>query len=483
MQGMIELVADDWAMNESLMKALPSSVAHMLTQRPGVQKIIANTGWLFVDKFVGLVCGLLVGAWVARYLGPAQYGIYNYALAVVALFAPLVAVGLRDIIIRDVLRAPEDKDEILGTAFGLQLAGGLLALVLAICIGRITQPENSLTRWLVAILAARFVFQALSGSPDCWFQSQVQSKYTVWARNIALVLIAVFKIGLIVSGAPLIAFAWAALSEVLVFTVALLAFHRLSGQILSAWRVSFPRAKRLLKNSWPLLASAFAIAVYLKIGQIMLRNMVDEQALGLYAAAIRLSELWYFIPVSIASSFYPAIVRSRENHSGADYRKRIQLFYDIMAGISYAIVVLLVLLAPILVETLFGSGYAKAGPMLRVQALALLFVSLGVARSRWLMVEDMVRFSMLATILGALTNVALNFLLIPRYGGLGVAWAMTISQAVSTYLSSILSKRLWPIFRQQSLSLLVPFRIFSLKRSLSEILERPPSSFDARIRQ
>jgi PST family polysaccharide transporter len=468
MQGMIQLAAEDWAMNESLMKALPSSVAHMLTQRPGVQKIIANTGWLFVDKFVSLVAGLLVGALVARYLGPAQYGIYNYAVAFVALFAPLVEVGLRDIIIRDVLRATEDKDEILGTGFGLQLAGGLLALVLAIGIGQITRPEDSLTRWLIAILAARFAFQALSYSPDYWFQSQVQSKYTVWARNIALVLVAVLKIGLVVSGAPLIAFAWAALCEVLVFTVALLAFHRLSGEILSVWRASFPRAKRLLKNSWPLLVSAFAITVYMKIGQVMLRNMVDEQALGLYAVAARLSELWYFIPVAIASSFYPVIVRSRDNHNGAVYRKRIQLFYDIMAGISYAIVVPLVLLAPILVETLFGSDYSEAGPILRVQAWALLFVSLGVARGRWLMAEDMVRFSMLATILGALTNVALNFVLIPRYGGLGVAWATTISQAVSAYLSSLLSRRLWPVFSQLSLSLLLPFRLSSLKRSLYE---------------
>jgi PST family polysaccharide transporter len=455
----------------------------MIAQRPGVQKIIANTGWLFVDKFAMLACGFLVGALVARYLGPEQYGIYNYALAFVALFAPLVEVGLRDIIIRDVLRAPEDKDEILGTAFVLQLAGSLLALLLAIGIGQITGPEDSLTRWLVAILATRFAFQALSDTPDYWFQSKVQSKYTVWARNIALVLMAVVRIGLVFSGAPLIAFAWAALCEVLVFTVVLLAFHRLSGQILTTWRVSFPRAKRLLKNSWPLLISAFSITVYMKIGQVMLGNMVDKQTLGLYAAAARLSELWYFIPVAIASSFYPAIISSRENHSGAVYRKRIQLLFDIMAGISYAIVVPLVLLAPILVETLFGSYYAKAGPILRVQAWILLFTPLGIVRSRWLMVEDMVRFSMLVTILGAITSVALNFVLIPRYGAMGVAAAVTLSQVVSTYLSSLLSKRLWSVFIQQSLSLLVPFRIFSVIRSLREILARPPSSLDTRFRQ
>ena len=458
------------------MKVLPSFIASMIAQRPGVQRILSNTGWLFADKFAGIVSGLFVGALVARYLGPERFGIYNYSLAFIALFTPFVAVGLRDIVIRDVLLFPQSKEEILGTATVLQLSGGLLALVLVICFGRITQPEDSLTFWLTTIMAASLMFQVLSDPLDYWFNAQVQSKYTVWSSNIALILIATVKIVLVFIKAPLIAFAWAFLGQAMVFSFTLLAFYRFSGQLLSRWRVSITQAKKLLKNCWPLVISAIAITVYMNIGQVMLKNMVDEQELGIYAAAAKISNLWYFVPAAIASSVYPGIVRSRENSSWEVHGKRIQLFYDIMAGISYVIVVPLVLLAPMVVEFLFGMDYANAGPILRVQAWAFIFVSLGVARSRWLMAEDLVRFNMLVTILGAIANIALNFVLIPRYGALGVAWATTISQAIATYFSSLLSKRLWPVFVQQTLSLLVPFRFFSLKRSLTEILKSPESA-------
>jgi len=457
-------------MIKSLAKVMPSSIIDLITQRSSLRKIIANTGWLFADQALAVIAGFLVGAWVARYLGPTQYGIYSYALAVVALFTPLVALGLKDIVIRDIIRVPEDKNEILGTTFSLQLVGGVLSLGLAIGIALITRSGNALTRWLIIILAGQLIFQVFSVTLSYWFNSQVQAKYIVWANNIALLLYSLVRIGLVLAKAPLIAFAWAALGQAFVYAVAVGVFHRISGQTLFTWQVSFTRAKRLFGNSWPLLVSSLAIMVYLKIGQVMLGNMVDEKTLGIYSAAVRLTELWFFIPMAIASSVFPALVRSHEKDGDEVYRKRMQLFYDVMAGIAYMIVIPLALLAPLLVKIVFGPAYAEAAPMLRIQALSLLFVFLGVARSRWLIAEDMVRFNMFVTVLGALTNIAMNFILIPRFGGVGVAWAVVISQAVSTYLSSILSQRLWPVFGQQSLSLLVPLRIFSLKKSINEIL-------------
>lgn len=459
-------------MIEALLKFKPFSVIRSILQRAGFRKIIANAGWLLADNVVSIVAGFFVGAWVARYLEPTRYGTLNYALAFTSLFAPLVALGLKDIVIRDIIRAPEDKGEILGTTFGLQFAGGVLALGLAIGINQITNPGDSLARWIIVILAGQFIFQAFSVTLVYWFNSQVQARYIVWANNIAYVLYTLVRIGLILYKAPLIAFAWVSLGQVFVYAVAVAVFYRLSGQTLFVWQISFARAKRLLGNSWPLLVSSLAIMVYTKIGQVMLGNMVDEKELGVYSAAIRLSELWYFIPMAISSSVFPALVRSRENEGNEVYSKQMQLFFDVMAGSSYLIIIPLMFLAPFLVGVLFGPNYNGAGAMLRIHIWALLIGSLGVTRSRWLVTENMVSFYMFTTILGALTNIAMNFLLIPKYGGLGAAWAVVISQAVSTYLSSILSKRLWTIFGQQTLALLVPFRFFSLAKSLSVMLEK-----------
>lgn len=458
-------------MIEALTRIMPSSIVKLITQKSSIRKIVVNAGWLFADNMAAVLVGFFVGAWVARYLEPTLYGVFNYALALVALFTPLVALGLKDIVIREIVRTPDDKDEILGTTFGLQLIGGVVALGLVLGVTYIARPEDSLARWVVVVLASQFIFQAFSVTLVYWFNSQVQSKYMVWANNIALLVYSLVRIVLVLYKASLIAFVWAALAQAIVYAAAMAVFHRISGQVLFTWRVSLTRAKRLLRDSWPLLISALAVMLYLKVGQVMLGNMVDTKTLGIYSAAIRLSEFWYFIPVAIASSVFPALVHSHANDNDKIHKKRMQVFYDIMAGTAYAIVIPLTLLAPWLINVVFGSTYAEAGAILRIHALSLLFVFLGTARSRWFIAEDLVRFNMFVTILGALTNIAMNYLLIPRFGGLGVAWAVLISQAVSTYLSSMLSRRLWFVFGQQSLSLLVPFRIFSLMKSLNEIFE------------
>ena len=453
-------------------KSKLSSIFRLISRRSSLQKIITNTGWLFADHMAATLAGFIVGAWVARYLGPTQYGTYNYALAIVALFTPLVALGLKDIVVRDIVRTPEDKDEILGTALILQTVGGLLSLGLAMGIAIVNRPENQLTSWLIVILSGQFIFQVLSITLGYWFNSQVQAKYIVWANNIALFFYSLARIALVLTGAPLIAFAWAALGQAFIYAVAIVLFYRISGQTFATWQTNLLRAKRLLGNSWPLLVSSLAIMVYLKIGQVMLGNMVDEETLGIYSAAVRLSELWYFIPMAIAASVFPAIVNSHENDDDKVYRERMQIFYDVISVIALAIVIPLVIFAPFLIETVFGSSYAAAAPILRIHAWALLFVFLGVARSRWIIAENMVRFNMLVTLLGAITNITANFLLIPKFGGEGAAWAVVISQAVSAYLSSLLSKKLWLVFRQQSLSLMVPFRISSLKKAVVEVLRQ-----------
>ena len=213
-----------------------SSVLSRINGRSALRKIITNTGWLFVDNLLNLVAGFLVGAWVARYLGPAQYGVLNYALAFEVLFVPIAGLGLANIVIREIVRVPEDKNTILGTAFALQFAASLIAFALILGVAYLLQPDDTLTRWLIAIVAGQLVFRAFSNTVDYWFQSQIQSKYAVWSRNIALVLIALIKLVLLLVKAPLIAFAWAVLTQVVFFAVGIAIFYHMCGQAVLASR-------------------------------------------------------------------------------------------------------------------------------------------------------------------------------------------------------------------------------------------------------
>lgn len=424
------------SMNKPWINVLPHSIRQQLEGRHTLQSILGNTGWLFADKILRMGVGLLVGVWVARYLGPEQFGTYNYALAFVALFSAFATLGLDNIVVRDIVHNPSIKDEILGTAFALKLFGGVFTLLLTVGTISFLRPDDSLTIWLVGIIAAGAIFQAFD-TIDIWFQSQVLSKYTVYAKNFAFLIITFVKIVLILLNAPLIAFAWAGFLEVVVGSVGLVIVYRINGYSFNAWSVNLSHANKLLKDSWPLIFSGIAIMIYVKIDQIMLGEMIGNEAVGIYSAATRISEVWYFIPMAIASSVTPSIIETKKNDETL-YYGRLQKTFDIMVVLAYSIAIPMTFLSKPLVSILYGSNFNEAGTILAIHIWAAVFVFLGVSRSIWIIIEGFTKIALIGTTLGAILNIVLNFYLIPKYGATGAAIATVISYGFSDYLLFIL---------------------------------------------
>lgn len=420
-----------------------------------LRKVVGNTGWLFADRILRMGAGLFVGVWVARYLGTKDYGLFNYAMAFVSLFTPIFTLGLDDVVVRQLVRESSNKQEILGTTFGLKLIGGIVSVLLAVSCISLLPKSNALTIWLVAILAMTGIFRT-ADTVELWFQSQVQSKYTVIAKNIAYLLSTLFKVGLILAKAPLITFAWATLAEIVIGAIGLIAIYQVKG-LSSFWNLkfSFTTAKSLLKESFPLIFSGFAILIFMKIDQIMLGEMKGDNEVGIYSAAVRISELWYFIPTAIVSSVAPSIYAAKEK-SEQHYYKRIGQLLRLLTYISLAIAIPMTFLSKNIVLIMFDSEYIEAAPILSVHIWASLFVFMGVATLPWFIAEGLNNVSLGKTLLGAILNVILNYLLIPSYAGLGAAIATISSQAVAAFLSNVVDKRTRKLFQIQLQSLL-PF--------------------------
>ncbi|MFM5997561.1 MAG: flippase [Dolichospermum sp.] len=416
-----------------------------------LREIIANTGWLFADRILRMGVGLFVGVWVARYLGVQQFGVFNYATAFVALFSTLSTLGLDSIVVRSIVREPEKRSQILGTAFWLKLFGGVAALILAVSSIILVRHDDQLTISLVAILSSVGIFQAFD-TIDLWFQSQVQSKYTVIAKNTAFVITALVKVALISLHAPLIAFAWAGLGEVSLGAIGLIISYRVRGYSPWLWPWSLPLAKTLLKESWPLILSGLTIIIYMRIDQIMLGQMVGDKAVGLYSAATRISEIWYFIPGAIASSVIPSIYAAKEV-SEALYYQRIEQFLRLLSWLAIVVAVPMSLLSGTIITMLFGKNYEASASILTIHIWASLFVFTGVGTSSWFIAEGLTQFALRRTIIGAVTNVFLNIFLIPTYGGVGAAIATVISQAFASFLSNATHVKTQKIFQIQVKSL------------------------------
>ncbi len=412
------------------------SQVRAVVARSAPQRVLGNIGWLVSEKVLRLLVGLFVGVWMARYLGPEKFGILSYAVALAMMFGNVAGLGLDSIVVRDVVRDAHRRDTTLGTSFVLKGVAGIAAGLLVVGMVAILRREDAVVRTAVAIMAAALAFKSFDVI-GFWFESQVRSKYEVCARSGAFLVIACVKVILIVTRRPVLWFVWATMAEIVVGALFLFTAYRAAGEHVSRWRVSWVRGKQLLGSSWPLILSTAAIMVYMRSDTIMLGSMATDHAVGVYNAAVRISELWYFVPVAVVASMFPSLLQAKGANDPA-YESGFTWLYDIMVWFGLGVGILVTLFASPIVHILYGDSYMDAAGVLTIHIWAAVFVFLGVASERWLLAENLVRLTLLRGVLGAGANVGLNFVLIPRYGVMGAATATLISQAVACYFFDIL---------------------------------------------
>jgi polysaccharide transporter, PST family len=412
---------------------------HQRLHRLMQQKVVSNTGWLFADKILRAAGELTVGLWAARYLGPENFGTLNYAIAFVGIFSAFSTLGLNRIVVRDVLQQPERSEETLGTAFILCLASGGAVTLAAIGLILNLRPADTTLHWLVALMAAGLLFQA-SDVITFLFNSRIEAKHDIKARSFAYALTNFVRIGCILSGASLVILGSTYLLEPAVRFVGLILSYQQQHGSLRAWRFRFSRAKSLLQQSWPLILSGLAVTIYMRIDQIMLGQLASSEAVGIYSAAVRLSESWYFIPVAISTSMFPKILAYKSENQ-ATYHAQLKKLFKLVIAITYLIIVATTLFAKPVITNILGSSYSASATVLSVHIWAGLFVSLGVIRELWLTAENLLNISFFTTASGAVLNVVLNCLLIPGYGAMGATVATIASYAIAAFLSGFLLKR------------------------------------------
>ena len=432
------------------MRRLPHFIRNRMEPDGDLSIIIDNIGWLFFDKLLRMGVGVFVGVWVARYLGPSQFGTLNYVIALVALFSTFANLGLDSLVIRDIVRDPSCKEETLGTAFTLKLVGGGLALLFSVGAIFWLRPEETQVRLMVAIIAVGAIFQAFDVI-EYWYQSQVQAKYTVYARNAAFLIIALAKVVLIQAGAPLSAFAWAGLGEIALGAWGLLLVYHFNSHSIRAWRYCRSRALQLLRQAWPLFLSGVFVTLYIRIDQIMLSIMLGDRDVGIYSAAGRLSEVWYFVPMAITASVFPAII-SAKKAGEVLYYKRLAQLYLVMVWLSLAVAVPVTFFAEPLVQFIFGPEYLNSASVLVIQCWSGLFIFSGLVSNHWYLIEDLNHYTLYRHVLGAIINVLLNLALIPKYGINGAAVATLITQFLSSYLFDLINKPTRVLFKMKSRS-------------------------------
>lgn len=418
---------------------------------------LSNISWIMGEKILAMGIAFLIAALVARHLGPDQFGVLSYAFSLVALFGVAGHMGLSGVLVREIVKWPNARSEILGTSFVLKSLSVFLGIIVLIFFIFSTEKLHSQVFWISIIAASTLLLQP-TVIFDFWFQAHLKAKYTAVAAIIGSLFGSGFKLILVIFSSGLIWFAVANLIQLLIVAIILFIFFCKTTTVpISTWSFSRARAREfVVQGGIVFLGSIFAI-IYLKIDLIMLRWMINTQEVGIYSVAATLSEIWYFVPNAIVASFFPKLIELHKKDE-KKFNHRLQQIFDLLLLIAFFVAIFVQLIADPIILIFFGENYSQSSSILIIHIWSGLFIFMRAAFSKWILIENVLIFSVITQGSGALLNIVLNLLLIPHYAGQGAAFATLLSYATASYFSLILYSRTRPIFWMMTLAFFSPIR-------------------------
>ncbi|MBL4707514.1 MAG: flippase [Flavobacteriales bacterium] len=423
------------------------------------RKLLGNSMWLFIDKLVRLFVGLFVGVLVARYLGPEKMGIWNYCIAIFTFFIVFPSLGLEYIGPREFVNRSGEEEKLLNTSIVLKFIGATLGIVFAVLFMGFFKGFSSYLIPLIFILTSGYLFQSLDVI-DYYYQSKLEQKKSVIARMIAFVLVSLYKLYLVQSGAPLIWFVASSTIDFGLGAIGLIYSLKKSPIQLKLKTFDWELAKALLKDSLVFSISALVIVIYYKIDQIMVTEILGEQENGIYSIAIRIYELFTLLPAVLVSSFLPVLTQNYKKN-GLEFKASLKQLYSIVTYLALIFTIGVWFFGPWVMNLLYGEAYEGSGEVLQIIGLGFYFVFIGMATGSYLIVRNLKKFIFFKSIIGLGLNIGLNLWLIPKMGIIGAAIASMVSNFVSTFLILALKDN-----HSQLELILSPFNLSSIRRFL-----------------
>ncbi|SIN79205.1 flippase [Salinivibrio sp. ES.052] len=426
------------------------------------KKYLNNTFWIIGDKLTNLVVGFLVTVVVARYLGPEDFGLFSYAISVSTLFSVIGHMGISGLVVREIVKKPSERGVTLGTTFGLKLLGMSTGYFFLLLYAFIYEGVSSMEFQALAIAGAILLVKPFD-IIDFWFQAFVQAIYVAYARLLALVVSAVIKLVFVSLGLSVVYFVTANLIQAIAIAILFILVYKFKSELkLNEWHFSWEKAKELLSQGWIVYLGSFFAVIYLKVDQIMLRWFEGSESVGIYSVAAQLSEAWYFIPVAIVSSLFPKLIKLKEKDP-EQFNKRLQQLFDLLFIVAVGVAVIMSLLSEWIVLLFFGDYYIDSANVLVIHIWAAIFIFMRAAFSKWILIENVLFFSLITQGTGALVNVVINYFLIPKFGVQGAAYATLISYAFASFFSLALYSKTRPIFVMMAKSVISPIRYYKFK--------------------
>lgn len=402
-------------------------------------KYFKNTTWLFAEKIFRMGLGFIVLIWITRYLGPERFGLLSYSQSLVSIVLAFASLGLDSVVIRELVKNNAKRDILLGTAFYLKLFASFTAILFIIILNEFCLAQDE-SKILINIISFSIIFNSFNVI-DMYFQSHVLSKYVVYSNSISFLISSIVKIFLIYNEFDLIYFAYSLVLDSFMVAIGYLYIYKLKNIKVVLWKYDKQLARNFLRSAWPLVFVAVSAFVYTRIDQIMIKYMIDAEAVGNYAAAVKVSELFYFIPAIIVSSIFPKVIEAKQA-SEENYLKLLEKLYRLVVWIAIPIAICMSLFSSIIIDILYGEQYSKADEVLALLSWGIVLTAIGSVFVKMLYAENFEKKYLYKSIFGMLINIFLNYILLPIYGIMGAAIATLITLLAINYIYDLFDSHL-----------------------------------------
>jgi len=435
---------------------LPEAATRVIRGRPLLRRLLGNGVWRVGDSVFRMGAGVFVNAYVARYLSPPGFGLLNFAAAMATLFTAIAQFGMQNVLVRELIRRPEARATIVGSALILRVVAGVASIALAVGATELLRPGDHRAAVIVLIVAAIALPRAWDVI-DYDYQARIEARPVVIARNVSFVAFALTRPLLVLVHAPLAAFAFALTGEGVLATILLLRRWRTDGMTVGMSAARWVELRDLVATSWPLVIAGLSMVVYMRIDQIMLAAMMGDAGVGLFSAAVKVSEALYFLPMAAIATVAP-VLTDLHRRSSAEYERQMLQVMRILVWTALAVAAIFAIFSRLIILILYGPAYAPAAAVLSIHAWIGVLVSLDYCNNQWLINEGYLKFNMYQTLAGAAVNIALNLVLIPRLGIIGAALASCAGQLAAVILLKALVPKTRRLLRLQLAAFALPLR-------------------------
>ena len=396
----------------------------------GFQKYFQNTVWMFASKILSMGVSFLATIYIARNLGPTNYGQLSYALSFVGIFSFLASLGIDNILYRDLISYPEKRKELLGSAFIVKIVAGIFTAILISVVAISSSGSNDISKILIIIISGTFIFNPFQ-IIGLEFQARVKSKYLSIIAFIVNIILNTLKVLAIFSGKGVLYLAMILLLEPLLYAVFYwFIYEKNTGEKITSWVFDKKIAFNLMRNSWPLMFSSVFAVIYSEIDQVLIKNMINTYSVGIYDSAVRVTEVFYFVPNIIIASLFPAIINAK-NTSKELYQKRLQKISLLLVCLAGLISILLTIFAPFVIKILYGDAFVGSVVILKIYTWSLIGTFLGSLVANYLIAENYRKISFFVNLIPMIVNILLDIIWIPKFGIIGPAYATLIAYSLS----------------------------------------------------